>query len=196
LLEFPSLNQRSSPFSPPPEIARAAAGSNDEESLPPANHDILSVSDFLTIFLEPPSLRYFLTVDQQIDQSWPKSVELRDAAVLDLKVMIEQTRAKLSAQLGSRPEAAQHLSQYVAAQSRSSEPGVLWGLADNVTHEWEHLFKLAISAGEMSMTDPTTATRALARTQGGKLVTGNIIHTVSDILVFLPGPSLPLTSFV
>jgi hypothetical protein len=134
--------------------------------------------------LEPPSVRYFLTVDQQIDHSWPKSVASRDAAVLDLKVAMEQTRAKLSAQLGSLPGAARLGSEYVVAQSQNSEPEVLWGIADTLTHGWEQLFKLAISEGERPLTDLTSATRALARTQGGKLLIGSTIDTVSDTLYF------------
>jgi len=95
---------------------------------------------------------------------------------------MEQTRAKLSAQLGSGPEASRSSSEYAAARSQNSESGVLWGIADILTHEWEQLFKLAIRAGEMSMADPTSATRALARKQGGKLLIGNTVGTVSATL--------------
>ena len=155
-----------------PEIARAAAGPNDDESLPSAPYDVLSVCDYLVIFPAPPSAAFFLTIDQQIGVDWPQPSLPQERTCPDLAQTIRQRKGTDD---GTNPAApvttVQRPLEEVRSQQRSKVLSkiALWSIADVLVHELACILKTAIRSDVDLPASPLDSLRAIVTPRGGHI---------------------------
>lgn len=154
------------------EIARAAAGPNDEDALPSVAYDILSVSDYLAIFPAPPSSAFFLTIEQQLEVDWPQPALPHERKNPDLARAITARRDAYeeAATSGFDNATASPGSRAPSAPSKplSSSGKSLWGIADVLVHELARIFKSAIRPATVEVQSQSDSIRTGVASRGGK----------------------------
>ena len=171
------------------EIARAAAGPNDEESVPPAVYDVLAVCDYLSIFPAPPSATFFLTIEQQLDVDWPRPLLPREPMCPNLAQVLQQRRKRIAEDVNTVDGLSDNDREGVSDEERPPSDRTLWSIADVLVHDLAGIFRGAIKADKERPMSASEQLGISVTAKGGRF---SLRYTQQN--VSLPTPRGPIAT--